>query len=100
MYKILRQKMSILITVLVLVFLFGNSGFRKMLRRYWEIHKLSAEIDQSKKESSLLKKEIYYLEQDSSYIEQVARRELGMIAPGEIEYRFKNSKNNTKTFTQ
>lgn len=86
----LPQRSGYIIGGIVLVlFLFGNSGFRKMIQRYWEIHRLRAELEQLKKENTLLRKEVYYLEQDSSYIERIARRELGLVSPGEVEYRFK-----------
>lgn len=61
-----------------------------MARRYWELSKLSAQLDQMKRENELLKKEIYLLKEDTSYIERIARRELGLISPGEVEYRFKD----------
>ena len=70
-------------------FLFGNAGFRKMVRRYWEINRFQSELASLKKENVLLRKEVYFLEKDPSYIERIARRELGLISPGEVEYRFK-----------
>ena len=75
--------------VVLLVFLFGNNGFRKTVRRYWELNRLAAELEQLKKENTILKREVYYLEKDSSYIERIARRELGLVSQGEVEYRFK-----------
>ena len=76
----------------VLLFLFANGGFRRMVRRYWEIHELQGDIAQLKKENSLLKQEIYLLEQDPSYIERIARKELGLVSAGEVEYRFEKQK--------
>jgi cell division protein FtsB len=84
-----HHKIRIIIGVLLLGILFGNAGFRTMVRRYWELGKLEKELDTLRKENLLLKREVYYLEGDSSYIERIARRELGLISPGEIEYRFK-----------
>jgi len=63
-----------------------------MIRRYWEIHKLQNEIVQLKKENTLLKQQIYLLEEDTSYIERIARKELGLISAGEVEYRFEKEK--------
>lgn len=74
------------------LFVFGNDGFRKLIRRYWEIHTLKVEMVQMKKENALLRREIYFLEEDSSYIERIARKELGLLAVGEVEYRFKEKK--------
>lgn len=76
----------------VLLFLFANPGFRRMIRRYWEISSLKGNIENLKKENSLLKQEIYLLEQDPSYIERIARKELGLISAGEVEYRFEPEK--------
>lgn len=75
--------------VVLVLFLFGNSGFRKMIQRYWEINRLNASLEQLKKENSLLKREAYHLEHDPSYIERIARRELGLVSQDEVEYRFK-----------
>ena len=69
--------------------LFGNEGFRKYIRRHWELRKLKSQLSHLKKENARLKREVYFLENDSSYIERIARKELGLIAPGEVEYRFK-----------
>jgi cell division protein FtsB len=86
----LNKKVVMLITgAVIFLFLFTNSGFRKLLRRYWEINKQTSELEQLKKENALLRTEIYYLEKDNTYIERIARQELGVIASDEVEYRFK-----------
>ena len=76
----------------VILFLFTNAGFRKMLRRYWDMNRLQNELVQLKKENAQLKKEIYLLEDDPTYIERIARKELGLVSQGEIEYRFDKDK--------
>ena len=90
--KIPKNSLYILLFIAVLVFLFGNTGFRKLVRNYWAIYKLKTELEHLKHESKLLEHEIYLLENDESYIERIARKELGLIAPGEVEYRFKKEK--------
>jgi cell division protein FtsB len=84
-----RHPLFYIIVAAVPLFLFANAGFRTMVRRYWEIHTLKEEIVLLKRENMYLKREVYYLENDASYIERMARRELGLVAPGEVEYRFK-----------
>jgi len=74
---------------LLVAFLFGNAGFRTLVRRYWELNKLKGQIEDVKNENRLLRKEVYLLENDKSYIEHIARKELGLVSPGEVEYRFK-----------
>ena len=46
-------------------------------------------LEKLKKENVLLRREAYMLEKDPSYIEHAARRELGLVSEGEVEYRFK-----------
>ena len=89
MMKLPRNYWVYAVVFIVVLFLAGNQGFRTMVRRYWELHKLRGELELLKKENSLLQKEVYYLEGDTSYVERIARKELGLISPGEVEYRFK-----------
>jgi cell division protein FtsB len=63
-----------------------------MIRRYWETHKLNTRLAELSKQNAVLKKEIYNLENNSSYIERMARKELGLISTDEVEYRFNSKK--------
>jgi cell division protein FtsB len=83
-----KQALKIVLLIALAFFLFGNSGFRKLVRRYWEMHKLNNRLAELAKENALLKKEIYNLETNSSYIERMARKELGLVSSDEVEYRF------------
>ena len=87
--KLSPKTVYVMLGALLLLFLFGNSGARKLVRRYWEIYRLKQELVQLKHQNVILKNEIYLLENDQSYIERIARKELGLVAPGEVEYRFK-----------
>ena len=61
-------------------------------RFYWqkkrELKELRAELEQLKQSNTMLAAEVERQKTDPRAIEQVARRELGLIQPGEIEYRF------------
>jgi cell division protein FtsB len=82
----IRYRYIILIAVLsVLTF---NEGARTLIRRFFEQKKLASDIQNAQYQNQLLKKRIYYLENEPSYIERMVRGELNVIAPGEIEYRF------------
>jgi cell division protein FtsB len=87
--KIAARTWVIIGIVALILFLLANGGSRTMFRRYWEMHRLRLELEQLKKENALLRKEAYFLEEDSSYIERIARKELGLVSSGEVEYRFK-----------
>jgi cell division protein FtsB len=65
-----------------------NEGNRTLVRRFFEVNKLNRRIKYARYQNELLKKRIYYLENEPSYLERMVRSELNVAAPGEIEYRF------------
>lgn len=76
------------VVILILLFLFANQGFRKMVHNRQELKRIEAEITQLEQQKELLLKELALAKHDLPYLERVARKELGLIKPGEIEYRF------------
>lgn len=64
----------------------------KWTRSYWQqkryLNNLQKKLDQVRLNNKNLTAEIHRLQTDPHAIEQIARRELGLIQPGEIEYRF------------
>ncbi|MCX5782170.1 MAG: septum formation initiator family protein [Elusimicrobia bacterium] len=84
------QKVPVVIAVIIiLIFLVGNNNFRNLIRQYQEIYRLKQERFEIEKKNAKLKREIYLLEKEGSYIENIARRELGVISKDEVEYRFR-----------
>jgi cell division protein FtsB len=65
-----------------------NEGNRSLVRRLFEQRKLKSYIKHAQYQNDLLKKRIYYLENEPLYLERMVRSELNVIASGEIEYRF------------
>lgn len=63
--------------------LVGERGLLAMLRARREYDVLSATIERKKAENAHLREEARRLKDDPSAIEEVARRELGLIKPGE-----------------
>ena len=61
-------------------------------RTYWQrkshLRDLEKELVEIRVSSKNLSQEIRRLKTDPRALEQAARRELGLIQPGEIEYRF------------
>ena len=79
----------VLVVVLPVIGYFFSSNYR-ILRRYKEeVAKLDQIVAELDKENSLLKKEVEELKYNPLYVERIARRELGMIRPGETIYRVK-----------
>jgi cell division protein FtsB len=52
------------------------------------VNKLNRSIKYARYQNELLKRRIYYLENEPYYLERMVRSELNVVAPGEIEYRF------------
>jgi cell division protein FtsB len=63
--------------------LVGERGLVAMLRARQEYESLSAAIGRQRAENARLREEARRLKDDPAAIEEVARRELGLIKPGE-----------------
>jgi cell division protein FtsB len=72
---------------LLLVF-FGNGGFRALARNWLELRRLDGEIVSLQREEKELDAKLKALRSGDGPVERLARRELGYIKKGEIEYRF------------
>jgi cell division protein FtsB len=59
-----------------------------LIMRLIERNQLRKNIIVLKTQNRYLKKKIFFLENNTYYLERIIRNELNMIAPGEIEYRF------------
>lgn len=73
--------------ILVALALVANRGFRSLVRNYFELKSLKKHKIQVEKDKLNLEKELKTIK-NPQYIEHTARKELGVIKPGEIEYRF------------
>ena len=84
----LRKPGSFVITAaIVLIVLYGGMNFSKGLHRIWRLSRMKKQelraIEQTKEEIGRLEDEIVKLRSDSVYIEEIARREYGMVKNGE-----------------
>ena len=82
-----------LIILLILIFLFGNKNFRSVLLLGEKIDNLRAEINKLKAENAMLKKELQQIKENPEYFEDLARKRLGMIKPGETKYKLVSPEN-------
>jgi cell division protein FtsB len=72
----------------VLAVFFGNAGFRSMVSNWLELRRLTGELVHLEKEEKELDGQLKSLRGGDGPVERLARRELGYIKKGEIEYRF------------
>lgn len=81
--KLVHWLLLFFATLIVLDGLVGERGLLAMLRARHEYDELSATIDRARLENAKLREEARRLKDDPAAIEEVARRELGLIRPGE-----------------
>ena len=86
--------MLILIPLLILGILtfFGEKGILHLLRLQKEFVRIKERNTKLEEENQKLKEEVKRLQTDKRYIEEIARRELGMVKEGEIIYQFDDKK--------
>ena len=76
------------VPAIAVLFLLFNGIALKIYSNYKEKRHLISKIQALKQENEKYKKSLYYLETKNSYLEIMVKSELGVIAEGEIEYRF------------
>jgi cell division protein FtsB/cell division protein DivIC len=85
-----RFLLLILISLLILGILtfLGEKGIFHLLRLQKEAVRIKEKNLKLEEENQKLKEEVKRLQSDKRYIEEIARKELGMVKEGEIIYQF------------
>ncbi len=85
-----RLLLLILISLLILGILtfFGEKGILHLLRLQKELVRIKEKNMKLEDQNQKLREEVKRLQTDKRYIEEVARKELGMVKEGEIIYQF------------
>jgi cell division protein FtsB len=78
--------------VLVINALVGERGLMETLRARRQHQELVSSIDRLRAENARLREEARRLRSDPATIEALARKELGLIKPGELLFIIKNAK--------
>jgi len=89
--KILLSLSTLVIFSLLLFIIFGDNGLVDLNLLKRERHLLIEKNAKISMDNLSLYREIDRLEHDSGYIEDVVRRELGLIAEGEVIFKLKNN---------
>jgi cell division protein FtsB len=98
----MKKKSIILLIVflfLILGFLtfFGDKGILHLLRLQKELVRIKEASRTIEEENRKLKEEVRRLQNEKRYIEDIARKELGMMKKGEILYQFDPPKNDKES---
>lgn len=85
-----RLLLLVLIPLLILGILtfFGEKGMLHLLRLQKELVRIKEKNMKLEEENQKLREEVKRLQTDKRYIEEIARKELGMVKEGEIIYQF------------
>lgn len=81
--KIVHWLLIFVASIVLVDGLVGERGLLAMLRARHEYDELSASISRQRADNARLREEARRLNDDPSAIEEIARRELGLIKPGE-----------------
>ena len=90
--KMKRKRLLLLIVIPLLIIgiltFFGEKGILHLLRLQKELVRIKEKNTKLEVENQKLKEEVKRLQTDKRYIEEIARKELGMVKEGEIIYQF------------
>ena len=78
----------LLISVMIFFAFFGNKGLLQVYRLRKELKEIERTNMELQRGSERLRTEIENLRTNKKYIEELARRELGLVKKGEIVYQF------------
>lgn len=81
--RIVRALLAIAATVIIVDGLVGDRGLLAIIRARHEYGDLTASIARQRAENARLRDQARRLREDPTAIEEIARRELGLIKPGE-----------------
>jgi cell division protein FtsB len=78
----------ILFLILGLLTFFGDKGILHLLRLQNDLARVKEMNHKMEEENRKLEEEVRRLQHEKRYIEEIARKELGMVKEGEIIYQF------------
>ena len=88
--RIVQLLLLFVASVIVVDGLVGERGLLAMLRARHQYDELSATIARQRAENARLRDQARRLREDPTAIEEIARRELGLIKPGEVVFIVKD----------
>ena len=86
-----------LFLVLGLLTFFGDKGILHLFRLQKDLVRIKEANRTIEEENRKLKEEVRRLQNEKRYIEEIARKELGMMKEGEILYQFDPHKNDKES---
>ena len=81
--RIARYVLGVVTAILVIDAVFGEKGLLALLKARRDFQGVEASLAAARSQNAHLREQARRLREDPSAIEEIARRELGMIKPGE-----------------
>ena len=81
------KKLKYIVIAIIVLFLVGNKGFRSLVSNFRELKNLEKEKIALQLENKELRLKLKLIK-NNDYMETQARKKLGYLRQGEIEYRF------------
>jgi cell division protein FtsB/cell division protein DivIC len=95
-----KKRILILVLFLFLIFgfftFFGDKGIIHLLRLQKEWVRIKEANVKMEEENRKLREEVKRLQYEKRYIEEIARKELGMVKEGEVIYQFDSPNDKNK----
>jgi cell division protein FtsB len=88
--RVVRWLVFFFASLVIVDGLVGERGLLAMLRARQEYDGMSATIARQRAENARLREEVHRLTEDPAAIEEIARRDLGLIRPGERVFIIKD----------
>lgn len=88
--KISKRTINFIVAVIILcalIFLFSNRNFRTVIILGERMEKIHKEIEELKESNARLEEELRQIKENPEYFEDLARKRLGLIKPGETKYK-------------
>ncbi len=89
--RALQAAMWIGAALLLAESIFGERGFTAMIEARKQHHAMQSSLDQLRAENAALRSRARRLREDPKAIEEIARRDLRLLAPGEIVFIVKDA---------
>jgi len=93
--RLFKKKLKYIIIAVIILVVLSSRGLRSLVKNYLEYRRLEHRQSELKLERIKLEKNLKNVK-DGAYIEQAARKELGLARFGELEYRFTPPKESDK----
>ena len=87
-YRRILIPILLIVSVMIFFTVFGDKGLLQVYRLKRELKEIERVNRELQQENERLRAEINNLRTNKKYIEELARRELGLVKKGEIVYQF------------